>query len=65
MCEIVAMLLSAGAYRQKILLGVSKRVEAKQQGAWGHTPQTLKGITHFCTTFVAVFTNSKLDDGHK
>ena len=39
------MLKSQGR-RQKILLGVSKRVEAKQQA---------NPITHFCTSFMAVF----------
>ena len=50
------VLLAVQGRRQKILLGVSKRAEAKQQGVWGGTvPQTLKDIVHFCTTFMAVF----------
>ena len=41
---------------RKIFSGLPKGWKQISRGSGGHSPQTLKGISQFCTTFVAVFT---------
>ena len=52
--------------RQKNFWGVSKisGVSKTAGGLESTAPQTLKGISHFCTTFVVFFTKLT-NDGHK
>ena len=44
-----------GIGRNKFL-GGQKGWKQNSSGSGGHSPQTLKGISHFCNTFIAVFT---------